>query len=159
MNIQHPSQLLFTSKHPLTSDLDITYLDCIDHVLTISVAGSEKFADAEGSNVTHTSFSTLILDTVMGGCVLGELEKMQAIATIKLSVNHLRPAFVGEVMVCKAHYDGVVDDVAHITAQLISQKDGSLIASAVGTFMIGTRSRPLDHPAASTVAKASGNSN
>ena len=143
MNAPHPAQLLFTSKHPLTSALDMKFIGVTDHVLTVTVTAPESFADSGGAQV-HSGFSTLFLDTVMGSCVLGELDTFQPIATIKLTCNHLRQPKVGEKLVCKARHEGMEDSVAFVRGEIFSEKGEELISQAIGSFMIGTRARPLE---------------
>lgn len=143
MNAPHPAQLLFTSKHPLTSALDMKFIGVTDHVLTVTVTAPQAFADT-GEVEVHSGFSTLFLDTVMGSCVLGELEVFQPIATIKLTCNHLRQARVGEKLACKAHFEGIEESVAFVRGEVFSEKTDELISQAIGSFMIGTRARPLE---------------
>ncbi|MFK5977883.1 MAG: PaaI family thioesterase [Rhizobiaceae bacterium] len=143
MTIEHPAKVLFTSQHPLTSEFDLEFIGWEDQLLTVTVTAPQSFAVAENSVEAHTGFTTVILDTVMGSTVFGEMDKIQPIATIKLTTDHIRPAMVGEKIVCTARYDSEVEEIAYVSAEVRSQKDNSLIATALGTFMIGTRSRPL----------------
>ncbi len=143
MTMQHPSQWLFTSKHPLMSSMDIVFDSVDGHVLSVTVTTPQVFAREVGGGIAHTGFTTLFMDTVMGAAVLGELKVMQPIATVKLTTNHLRSAKIGESLVCKARYDGESSDIAYVSGEVYSLADDSLVATAVGSFMIGTTTRPL----------------
>ena len=143
MTIEHPAKVLFTSQHPLTSEFDLEFVGWEDHLLTVTVTAPQSFATTKNSKEAHTGFTTIILDTVMGSSVFGEMDKIQPIATIKLNTDHIRPAMIGEKIVCAARYDSEVEEIAYVSAEVRSQQDNSLIATALGTFMIGTRARPL----------------
>ena len=147
MTIQHASQLLFTSAHPLTTEFDLKFIECSDHVLVVSVVTPQSYASHVGAGHAHSSFTTLFLDTVMGSCVLGELDRLQPIATVNLSINHLERPEIGKVIVCRARFNGQVNDVAHVSSDLVYEENGALVATGSGTFMIGTRGRPLGETA------------
>ncbi|MBL4725351.1 MAG: PaaI family thioesterase [Rhizobiaceae bacterium] len=143
MTIEHPAKVLFTSQHPLTSEFNLEFIGWENKLLTVTVTAPQSFATTENSTEAHTGFTTIILDTVMGSCVFGEMGTIQPIATIKLTTDHIRPAIIGEAIICTARYDGEIEEIAYVSAEVRSQKDNSLIATALGTFMIGTRARPL----------------
>ena len=139
---KHPAQILFTDKHPLTAILNIKFEGVVDRTLTVTVNAPESFADQDKIH-THTGFSTLFLDTVMGSCVLGEIENPTAIATIKLSVNHLCRAKMGEKLICRAKFDAQENEIAYVSAKLVAGETELLIATAIGTFMVGTATRSI----------------
>lgn len=139
---QHPAQVLFTDKHPLTAALNMVFEGVVDHTLTVSLKAPESFADQDGIHV-HTGFTTLILDTVMGSCVLGEMSNPQTIATIKLSTNHIERAQVGEAISCEASYDSEHNEIAYVTGKVFAGDEKRLIATAIGTFMIGTATKSI----------------
>ena len=143
MNVKpHPAQLLFTEKHPLTAELDMKFIPESEHVLRVEVVAPRSFADHTGKNV-HSGFATLILDTVLGSCAIGNLEKMQPIATIKLTCNHLRRIGVGTPLYCRAIWNGEENTISHISGEIRRIEDDTLMSTALGTFMVGTASRPL----------------
>lgn len=143
MTVQHASQLLFSSAHPLTTEFDLKFIECADHVLAVSVLAPQSYAGSKDDGLVHSSFTTLFLDTVMGSCVLGELDQLQPIATVNLSVNHVQRPTINDVIVCRARFNGQIHDVAHVSCDLVRQTDNALLATGSGTFMIGTRGRPL----------------
>lgn len=143
MNVKpHPAQLLFTEKHPLTAELNMKFIPESEHVLRVEVEAPKSFADHK-SEFVHSGFATLILDTVLGSCAIGNLEKMQPIATIKLTCNHLRRISIGTHVYCRATWNGEENTIAYISGEIRRMEDDVLMSSALGTFMIGTASRPL----------------
>jgi len=142
MDRKHPAEYLFSSQHPLTSYLDITFVGQSDGVLTARLKAPTRFAvDGEGN--LHGGLATLVIDTVFGAAVLGSLEKIQPIATTGLTVQHLRGARAGEALTCEARLDGIANDIAHVSGRLFATDDGEVVSAGSGTFMIGTRSKPL----------------
>lgn len=143
MKTRHPAELLFSDQHPLTASFNMEFEDVVDHVLSVKVTAPESFADADGEHA-HSGFITLLLDTVMGSCVIGEMDTYQPIATIKLTCNHLEKVKTGRAVTCKATFDGIRKSVAYVRGEVFSGPDNMLVAQAIGTFMVGTRSRPLE---------------
>jgi len=141
-DISHPAQLLFTDKHPLTAALNMKFEGVIDHTLTVTVKAPESFADRNGLH-THTAFSTLFLDTVMGSCVLGEMKTMQAVATIKLTTNHIGRAKIGEHLACRAKLDDIENEIAYVSGRIYAGSEKRLVATAIGTFMTGTATKSI----------------
>lgn len=140
--VLHPAQLLFTEDHPLTSAFHMQFLPMNGKTLTVEVNAPDSFADS-GGKLVHTGFNTLLLDTVLGACAIGELEKPQPIATIKLNCTHLYQASIGEALACSATYDGEANGVAYVSGEIRGREDNRLISRALGTFMIGTTTKPL----------------
>ncbi len=138
--MKHPAEMLFSADHPLMKNLDIKFDAAVDGMLTVRGVAPESFTDCDGVYV-HSGFASLLLDTVMGSCVLGELEKMMPIATIKLTCNHLKRMKAGEQVTCEAYYEGDENEIAYVNGKILAGEERELIASAIGTFMIGTTSR------------------
>ena len=138
----HPAQLLFTEKHPLTAALKMKFIPEGIHTLRVEVDAPADFADSDGEHL-HSGFATLFLDTVLGSCAIGNLRKMQPIATIKLTCNHLRRIRVGEAIYCRASWQGEENSIAYISGDIRRFADDAVLSNAIGTFMVGTASRPL----------------
>ncbi|MDJ0612580.1 MAG: PaaI family thioesterase [Rhizobiaceae bacterium] len=139
---KHPAEVLFSEGHPLTAALNMKFIPVGESSLRVELDAPESFADSNGSH-THSGFSTLLLDTVLGSCAIGKLEKMQPIATIKLTCNHLRRIIIGDAIYCLAEWNGEENSVSFVGGEIRRQKDDQLLSTAIGTFMIGTASRPL----------------
>ena len=139
---KHPAQILFTDAHPLTAALNMKFEGVVDRTLTVTLNAPTSFADQDEIH-THTGFSTLFLDTVMGSCVLGEIENPQTIATIKLTTNHIERPKIGDKIICRATLDSENNEIAYVTGKLFAGKEERLIATAIGTFMIGTATKSI----------------
>lgn len=138
----HPAQLLFTDKHPLTAVMNMKFHAADGKTLRVEVNAPASFANANNDHV-HPGFHTLFLDTVMGSAAIGELEKPQPIATVKLACNHLKPAKIDERIICSATVVGEENTIAYVTGDIRSMETNELLSTAIATFMIGTASKPL----------------
>jgi acyl-coenzyme A thioesterase PaaI-like protein len=139
----NPAERFFSSQHLVNAFLKIRYRGIDGNTLTVDLVGAPEFVIDAQSGTLHTGFATLALDTVMGGAVIGTMEKIQPIATAGLTTQHMRRPKSGERLVCQAKCEGFDGDVAHITGVLASAETGETLATAIGTFMIGTRAKPL----------------
>jgi acyl-coenzyme A thioesterase PaaI-like protein len=138
-----PAERFFTSEHPANATLKLRYRGISDGVLSVELEASPDFVADEGSGHLHTGFATLALDTVMGGAVLASLEKIQPFATAGLTAQHMRRPLRGESLICRARCEGIYADMAHMSGQLVSAQSGEVLSTGTGTFMIGTRAKPL----------------
>ncbi|HSO48597.1 MAG TPA: PaaI family thioesterase [Rhizobiaceae bacterium] len=138
-----PVERFFTSHHPANATLKIRYRGFADGVLSVELEATPEFVADEATGALHSGFATLALDTVMGGAVLGSLDKIQPFATAGLTSQHMRRPVSGERLVCRARCEGVHSDIAHMSGQLVSAQSGEVLSTATGTFMIGTRAKPL----------------
>ncbi len=142
MSDQHPIQLFFSSHHPLASKVNATFEGSVGGTVFVQIEAAEGLVHDVSSGALHSGFSTIILDSIMGGAVMGTLEQLMPIATIGLSMHHLRRPIVGEKLKGKAHCTNVHNDVAYVTGELTSES-GEPLAIASGTFMIGTRATSI----------------
>ncbi len=138
----HPAQLLFTDKHPLTAVMNMKFHAAVGKTLKVEVDAPASFADADETYV-HVGFHTLFLDTVMGSAAIGELEKPQPIATVKLACNHLQAAGISERIICTATVNGEANSICYVSGEIRSMDTDALLSTAIATFMIGTASKPL----------------
>ena len=143
MSETHPAERFFSANHPVSRVLDMTFEGVENRVLTVSLSAPPAFATDDKTNVCHSGLATLVLDTVMGGTVMGEMAVIQPIATAGLTAQHLRRPKVAERLLCEARYEGEHEDIAHVSGRLIAAETGEILSTATGAFMIGTRSKPL----------------
>lgn len=139
----HPAERFFSAKHPLNSYLQVRFIGAQDGMLTVEMEAPDCFDEGGGNGRTHSGLATLILDTVMGSGAMTGMPEIKPIATAGLTAQHMRHAVKGEKLRCMATLEGVHADMAHMTGKLVSAETGETLSVATGTFMIGTRSKPL----------------
>lgn len=117
--------------------------EVVNGLLTVKLLAPALYADSNNTHC-HTGFNTLFLDTVMGACVLGELKQFVPIATVKLTCNHMDQAKIGEAIRCEAIQETQKNEISYVSAKIISSENERILSHAIGTFMIGTTSKPLE---------------
>lgn len=142
MSDHHPIHFFFSSHHPLWKTIKFDFSGSKDDTVLVKTAAPEILRYNDEDNRVHTGFSTLLLDTIMGGAVMGVLSKIEPIATVGLATNHLRRADIGEVITGKAVCNGIYNNLAYVSGELTSEA-GEILALSTGTFMIGTRSTSI----------------
>lgn len=138
MSDQHPIQLFFSGHHPLASKVNATFEGSKGGEVFVQIEAPDGLVHDVETGALHSGFSTIILDSIMGGAVMGTLKQLMPIATIGLSMHHLRRPIAKEHMTGKAICTSVHNDVAYVTGELFGE-NGDPLAIASGTFMIGTR--------------------
>jgi uncharacterized protein (TIGR00369 family) len=94
------------------------------------------------TGVLHGGVITALLDACSGASVLCSLPRMQPIATLDLRIDYLRPAEAGRDVRARATCYHTSKNVAFTRAIAYHDREDEPIASASGTFMIGTRPGP-----------------
>ncbi len=72
--------------------MKVRYLGFAEGVLSVELEATPEYVADEATGALHSGFATLALDTVMGGAVLGSLDKIQPFATAGLTSQHMRTA-------------------------------------------------------------------
>lgn len=129
-------QAAFTQEHPLFTEMAPKPMKVGRGEIAISVTPTDRFLDGER---IHSGLMTILLDTVMGMVAWTEMEEFQPLATINLQTDTYCHAVPGKSIVTEAICEGIMDSVA-ICRGKASSEDGTLLATAAGTFMVGTRS-------------------
>lgn len=142
MNDMHPIQMFFSSHHPLASKVNATFEGSEGGIVFVQIQGADGLVYDGKTNRVHSGFATIVLDSIMGGAVMGSLEQLMPIATIGLSMHHMRRAIAGEKITGKAECTQIYKDVAYVTGELTGE-NGDPLAIASGTFMIGTRATSI----------------
>lgn len=138
MTTPHPIQLFFSSHHPLAGKMEASFEGSTGGTVKVEITASPDLVHDRENATLHSGFATIVLDSIMGGAVMGTLRELQPIATIGLSVHHLRRPVAGEKLKGSAVCSSTHNDVAYVTGSLMGE-DGETVAIASGTFMIGTR--------------------
>ena len=90
------------------------------------------------TGVVHGGVVTTILDSVCGlACFLG-LDEPQAIATLDLRIDYLRPARVERPIFGFAELHRQTRSVAFLRGHAYQDEPGDAVATCVATFMIGS---------------------
>jgi len=129
-------QAAFTDEHPLFTEMAPRPLKVGRGEIVIRLTPTDRFLDGDR---IHSGLMTILLDTVMGMVAWTEMEEFQPLATINLQTDTFCHGKPGISLVTEAICEGIMDSVAICRGKATSE-DGTLLATAAGTFMVGTRS-------------------
>ncbi|RJF65835.1 PaaI family thioesterase [Rhodopseudomonas palustris] len=95
------------------------------------------FVGDTSTGVIHGGVVTVMLDESCGMAVQLALQSSQAIATLDLRIDYLRPATPGQAIRAHAHCYHVTRSIAFVRATAYQDSESDPIASATALFMIG----------------------
>ena len=114
----------------------------IDMQRAMAVFALPYRADLVGNpdtGVLHGGAITAMLDAASGASVFAALTTWAPIATLDLRIDYLQAAAAGRDVTCRATCYKLSRNVAVTRAVAYHDDEQDPIASAVGTFMLGTR--------------------
>lgn len=126
-----------THEHALFSSLALKPLLIGRGQTRFSFDAPEDFGD--GGDYAHSSFLTIVLDSIMGLTVFTALEEFKPIATINLRTDYLQKIRHGGRAVCACECLSIVDEIAFVQGRVSEENGAPLIAAATGTFIVGAR--------------------
>jgi len=133
----HPIEYFFSENHPMSQYVKCNFTGSIGGKIEFATEAPAAFVRSPETGELHSGFASVVLDTIMGGAVMGVLTKVQHIATIGMTIHHRKRPIAGQSLSGSAHCRGVHNDIAFVTSELKSADD-EILAFASGTFMIGT---------------------
>ena len=98
----------------------------------------ERLVGNPETGVLHGGAVTALLDACCGSAVFAALGQPQPIATLDLRIDYLGPAEPHRDVIALADCYKVTHNVAFVRAVAYQEREDQAIASAAGTFMIGT---------------------
>ncbi|GAA5785847.1 hypothetical protein GCM10007860_14590 [Chitiniphilus shinanonensis] len=113
--------------------LGIEYVGAEEGVVELRLPYSEGIVGNPETGVVHGGAVTTLIDTTSGTCIYTLLQEAEAVATLDLRIDYLRPAIPGEDIVCRAECYRLTDQIA-FTRAVAYQRERE-VAHGVGTFM------------------------
>lgn len=109
---------------------------------TLALPYQTQFAGDAETGILHGGVITALIDHTCGASVQLKRAMRQAIATLDLRIDYMKPASSGETVLCHAHCYKMTKNIAFVRAEAY-QGEGDLIANAVATFMLAANSTNL----------------
>lgn len=95
------------------------------------------------NGVLHGGAVTTLIDTVCGMAVFAALQRLQAIATLDLRIDYLKPASAHKELHATAECYKLTSNIAFTRARAYHpDTPDDLVANCVGAFMIGSSEKP-----------------
>ncbi|MBP6630486.1 MAG: hotdog fold thioesterase [Kofleriaceae bacterium] len=136
---------LFAENVPFNRALGLEILELSEAGALFRLPYHPQLVGNPETGVLHGGVITSLLDACSGSAVFAALPRLVPIATLDLRIDYLRPADPGQAVTARAHCYKVTRNVAFVRAHAFHADEADLIATAAGTFMIGTK---LGTPAA-----------
>lgn len=137
----HDARLGFNEFIPHNKALGMALLELERGEAKFKLPYDAKLVGNPDTGVLHGGAITALLDACCGGAVLLSLDTLQPIATLDLRIDYLGPAEPNRDVHARADCYKVTRNVAFVRAVAYHDDVQSPIASAAGTFMVGTQAR------------------
>jgi uncharacterized protein (TIGR00369 family) len=131
----------FNAGIPHNKALGIAILELTPTQTVFRLPYDPKLVGNPDTGVLHGGPITALLDGASGAAVFAALTTWVPIATLDLRIDYLRPAEPPKDVLATATCYRVTKNVAFTRAIAYHDDPSDPIASAVGTFMISTRSK------------------
>ena len=136
----------FAGLVPHNRALGLTMVD-YDRALgaaTLSLPYRPELVGNPDTGVLHGGAITSLLDATCGAAVFIKLWSPTPVATLDLRIDYLRPATPGQAVVARAECHRLTANVAFVRATAFHEGLSDAVATAAGTFMVGTRGQFAD---------------
>ena len=125
----------FTEAVPHNRALGLKLIGVGDGTVRMILPFDPKLIGNPETNVLHGGPISAMLDAACGAAVLIKLGSPEAIATLDLRIDYLRPATPPRDVVCEAHCYKLTQNVAFTRALAFHDDPSDPIAAAAGSFM------------------------
>jgi acyl-coenzyme A thioesterase PaaI-like protein len=129
----------FSQNHPLFARFQLAPIAVDEHQVSIRAMLDDAFMFRPNSSEIFGGAMTIILDTVFGFAVIAHLQSLQPIATINLKAEYTAKANAGTTIECHAKCYAIRGPIAFVRGDILCVDTGKILATATGTFMIGTK--------------------
>lgn len=126
----------YPSHTPMGTKIGMHYLAIGENRIGTGLAYDRRLIGNAQSGVLHGGVVTALIDETAGGAVVNATGGEQAVATVDLRVDYMRPAEPGLPLYCLAHCYRTTRRIAFFHAEAFHTPDRP-IAIGTGTFMIG----------------------
>lgn len=126
---------MFTEAVPHNRALGLSLTDVGDGMVRMLLPFDEKLIGNPETRVLHGGAISAMLDAACGAAVLIKLGAPEAIATLDLRIDYLRPATPPLNVVCEAQCYKLTQNVAFARALAFHDDPADPIAAAAGSFM------------------------
>lgn len=129
----------FMASVPHNQALGMSIVELGHATARMSLPWREDLVGNPDLGILHGGVITAVMDASCGAAVFMALDKPTAMATLDLRIDYLRPASRGETVFTRAECYKVTSNVAFVRCVAYHGDETRLIASAAGSFMLGTR--------------------
>jgi len=129
---------------PFANALGIRIVSAKNGVVTAYVPYADHLVGDPDTGIVHGGVITAMLDNVCGSSVISALPEPQAIATIDLRIDYMKPAEPGLDIYCQTDCYRVTNTVAFVRGVAYTDTPDNPIAHCTGSFMLAAnRTQPI----------------
>lgn len=141
-------QMVLRQGMPHGMALGLEVVAVARNTATLALPYREEFVGDPETGVLHGGVVTTLIDSVCGMALFASLEKLQAIATLDLRIDYLKPAAAHKRLLATAECYKMTRTIAFLRARAYHEEaPDDLIASAAGAFMVGSsEAKPFPPP-------------
>lgn len=132
---------VFTEAVPHNKALGMELIGLSKGEAVFKLPYDAKLIGNPDTGVLHGGAITALLDACSGASVFAALPEWQPIATLDLRIDYQRAGDVGRDIVARATCYKVTRNVAFTRAVAYHDDPEDPVATAVGTFMLGTKAK------------------
>jgi uncharacterized protein (TIGR00369 family) len=130
----------FAEMVPHNKALGIEILELDDARTYYRLPYDPRLVGNPETGVLHGGVITTLLDSCCGAACFGAMETPMPLATLDLRIDYLHTGEPGRDVLARAHCYKTTRNVAFVRATAFHEgAEDNPIASAVGTFMLGTK--------------------
>jgi uncharacterized protein (TIGR00369 family) len=139
----------FSRAVPHVGELGIV----IDHIDAEGALAHLPYRDEwlgdSARGIIHTGLITTLVDSISGIALLSRLGAFEAIATLDLRMDYLRPALRDKPLHCRAHCHRLTAHIAFVNASVWQDRADEPVAQSQSAFMRSSHS-PRRSPGAAS---------
>lgn len=126
----------YMSHTPMGAKIGLHYLAVGEARIGTGLDYDERLVGNARTGVLHGGVVTALIDETAGGAIVNATGASQAVATVDLRIDYMRPAEPNRPLYCLAHCFRSTRRIAFFRAEAFQTPERP-IALGTGTFMIG----------------------
>lgn len=128
---------------PYCAALGVRVIEVRRSHVTLSLPYNPDLVGDPASGILHGGAITSLVDSVAGMAVFAAMQKLQAVATLDLRIDYLKPALAHKEVYATAECYKLTRSIAFVRARAYHpETPDDLVANCVATFMIGSSDKP-----------------
>lgn len=130
----------FARAVPHVAELGIKVSEISEQQVVAELPYREDWLGDIERGVIHTGVITTLVDSICGIALLAKLGSFEAIATLDLRMDYLRPALRDRPLRCRAHCYRLSSHIAFMSASVWQDDETTPVAQSQSVFMRGSHS-------------------
>lgn len=125
----------FSRAVPHAKELGIVMDEITDHWALAHLPYRDEWLGDGTRGILHTGIITTLVDSICGTALLAKIGSFQAIATLDLRMDYLKPAVRDKPLHCRAECLRMTSHIAFMRASVWQDSEKEPCALAMGAFM------------------------